>query len=330
MPHTEDIEAHIKSIYEDTEYWGIKRLHSRIFRLVRKGKFSFYEFIQASESVLQNPLVLDSSAKSEHVEDLIATLEFRLGDLIKGITISTAVIRDLLPVEEYREESGSYDPNFKFEHRHLDGTVDERLSQLSKLLTEYQTLLEVLQKVIINRGLIRAARLREMFAANVPPRYENGARIVAKAWTDSNFKAKLLSDAKSTLREMDFALNRTPKLVVVEDTDKVHNVIVCTLCSCYPYELLGNPPWWYKSDEYREPITKNPRQVLSQTFKLDIPDNIEIRVHDSTSDIRYMVLPKRPDGTEAMREEELARLVTEESLIGVGEMKKPSAAALSN
>ena len=329
MPHTEDIEAHIKSIYEDTEYWGGKRLQSRIFRLIRKGKLSFYEFIQASNEALQHPSVFDSSAKSEHVEDLIAALEFRLGDLIKGITISTTIIRDFLPVEEYREESGSYDPSFKFEHRHLEGTVDERLSQLSARLTEYQTLLEVLQRVIINRGIIREARLREMLAANVPPRYENGAHIVAKAWTDSDFKAKLLSDAKTTLREMDFALNRTPKLVVVEDTDKVHNVIVCTLCSCYPYELLGNPPWWYKSDEYREPIIKNPRQVLSQMFKLAIPDSIEIRVHDSTSDIRYMVLPKRPEGTETMKEEELSRLVTEESLIGVGEMKRPSAMALS-
>jgi nitrile hydratase subunit alpha len=102
---------------------------------------------------------------------------------------------------------------------------------------------------------------------------------------------------------------------------------VCTLCSCYPYELLGNPPWWYKSDEYREPIIKNPRQLLSQMFKLQIPENIEIRVHDSTSDIRYMVLPKRPSGTEALKEEDLSKLITEESLIGVGELKKPSAVA---
>ncbi|MBI2648557.1 MAG: nitrile hydratase subunit alpha [Thaumarchaeota archaeon] len=104
----------------------------------------------------------------------------------------------------------------------------------------------------------------------------------------------------------------------------VHNVIVCTLCSGYPYELLGNPPWWYKHDSYKEVIVKDPRKTLEEMFKLKVPQGIEVRVYDSTSDIRYMVLPRRPDGTEGMSEEELCRLVTQDSLIGVGETVRPA------
>src|SRR6059058_3366477 len=108
-------------------------------------------------------------------------------------------------------------------------------------------------------------------------------------------------------------------LVVLENTDMVRNVIVCTLCSCYPYELLGNPPWWYKHDSYKQEIVTSPKTKLKEMFKLAVPPSVEVRVYDSTSDIRYMVLPRRPDGTEGMSEEQLGRLVTQESLIGVGD-----------
>jgi nitrile hydratase len=162
-----------------------------------------------------------------------------------------------------------------------------------------------------------------MLSAPQPPRYENGATIVARAWLDPIFKANLMTDAKGTLRELGFVLNRTPKLVVLEDTESVRHVIVCTLCSCYPYELLGNPPWWYKHDSYKQAIVKEPRSTLESMFKLVVPENVEISVYDSTSDIRYMVLPKRPDGTVGMGERELAGLVTQESLIGVGPTLSP-------
>jgi len=158
-----------------------------------------------------------------------------------------------------------------------------------------------------------------MLAAPNPPQFQNGARIVAKAWLDPEFRRRLLSDAKTTLRELGFALNRTPKLVVLEDTRSVRHVIVCTLCSCYPYELLGNPPWWYKQDRYKQEIVASPRKMLEDMFRLEVPPTVEVRVHDSTSDIRYMVLPMRPDGTEGKSEEQLANLVTQESLIGVGD-----------
>jgi nitrile hydratase subunit alpha len=327
MPHTEDIEAHIKSIHEDTLYWGRKRVEARIFRMIRENKISFYEFLKASSEIPQTPS--SSKSSSEHEEEKIAALEIKLGDLIRGINIATSLVFDQLPIEEFREEYGTYDPSFKFARRELAGTIDERLGQLEQMITEYLILLEAFFKILINRGVISEKRLREMLAASNPPRFENGARIVAKAWTDADFKEKLLSDAKTTLRELDFALNRTPKLVVLENTESVHNVIVCTLCSCYPYELLGNAPWWYKNDEYKEAIVQNPRGVLHERFKFDIPESTEVRVYDSTSDIRYMVLPKRPDDTNGMGMEELSSLVTEDSLIGVGDvLKAPLSGAL--
>ena len=111
--------------------------------------------------------------------------------------------------------------------------------------------------------------------------------------------------------------------MVLEDTDTVRNVIVCTLCSCYPYELLGNPPWWYKHDSYKQKIITSPKKKLKEMFKLTVPASVEVRVYDSTSDIRYMVIPRRPEGTEGMSEKQLGRLVTQESLIGVGDPQAP-------
>ncbi|MGI0090673.1 MAG: nitrile hydratase subunit alpha, partial [Nitrososphaerales archaeon] len=324
MPHTEDVEAHIESIHEDTEYWGGKRLQSRIFRLIRKREISFYEIIQASPEALRRRSVIEPMNANQSVEEKIASLEQKLGDLIKGVTIAGSFISDMMHIEEGREESGSYDPSFKFAHMDIEGTVDERLVQLSLLLAEYETLLEALFQVLVKKGIIRESRLQEMLSAKTPPSYENGARIVAKAWLDSEFKSRLLSDAKRTLREMDFALNRTPKLVVVENTDNAHNVIVCTLCSCYPYELLGNAPWWYKGDAYRQQIIQSPRKLLEEMFEFKVAKDVELRVYDSTSDIRYMVLPMRPKDSDGLGEEELSKLVTENSLIGIGHALSPS------
>ena len=319
------MEAHIESILEDTEYWGAKRLESRVFRMIRKGKISFYEILEASDAnhlSLFNPMSQEGT-----IEDRIASLEFTLGDLIKGINIAASLTEDQMLTEESREENGTYDPSFRFEHRKLKGSVEERLSQLAKLLLEYETLLEAFLKVQVRRGVVRESRLKEMLAAKVLPRYENGARIVARAWLDPEFKARLLKDGKGTLRELDFALNRTPQLVVVENTKSVHNVIVCTLCSCYPYELLGNAPWWYKNDAYKEAIVRNPRNVLAEKFNFNVPENVEVRVYDSTSDVRYMVLPERPEGTEGFSEDALSRLVTEKSLIGVEDVSKVDSSA---
>jgi nitrile hydratase len=145
--------------------------------------------------------------------------------------------------------------------------------------------------------------------------YENGARLVARAWVDPAFKERLLSDTKAAAAELDIDASGPVEFVTVENTDKLHNVIVCTLCSCYPRAILGRPPDWYKSFAYRARVVAEPREVLLE-FGLDIPSDKLIAVHDSSADLRYLVLPERPAGTEEMDEGELATLLTRDSLIG--------------
>lgn len=174
-----------------------------------------------------------------------------------------------------------------------------------------------LQSLLIEKGLVSTAAVDEVIA-----KYEhdigpmNGARVVAKAWVDPEFKERLLADATTAIAdEFDFELG-DHHTEVVENTSDVHNVIVCTLCSCYPWFLLGLPPSWYKSPEYRSRLVREPRAVLSE-FDLDLPESVEVAVWDSTSDFRYMVLPERPDGTDDLGETELAELVTRDSMVGV-------------
>ena len=143
---------------------------------------------------------------------------------------------------------------------------------------------------------------------------ENGGKLVARAWTDPDFRARLLSDGAETIREMGFDLSPT-EFTVMENTDDVHNVIVCTLCSCYPRALLGMSPAWYKSKNYRSRVVREPRNVLGE-FGVELGDGVAVRVHDSTAELRYMVLPQRPAGTEDWSEEKLASIVTRDSLIG--------------
>ena len=142
-----------------------------------------------------------------------------------------------------------------------------------------------------------------------------GARMVARAWTDSEYKTRLLADGSAAARELGIDVGGT-RLLVVENTPSVHNMIVCTLCSCYPRMVLGLPPDWYKSKPYRSRAVREPRAVLAE-FGTDIPTDVEIRVHDSTADMRYMVLPRRPEGTEHLSEESLAKLVTRDAMVGV-------------
>ncbi len=301
------------------EYWRTKRLEPRIIRLIRKGTIAFSDLIQASEAARSR---VEKLASGLDLEDRVAALEIGLGKLIRGIEVATSIIGSRVLVEESRQEAGVYDNEAKLEHRKLGGRATDRVVQLEEMLRGNMLLLQALLVVLANKGLVTLEKMDEMLAAPNPPRFENGARIVAKAWLEPEFRRRLLNDAKTTLRELGFALNRTPKLVVLEDTSSVRNIIVCTLCSCYPYELLGNPPWWYKQDRYKQEIVTSPTKKLEEMFKLKVPPTVEVRVHDSTSDIRYMVLPKRPDGTARMSEEQLANLVTQESLIGVGDPLK--------
>jgi nitrile hydratase len=323
LVHHEDIESHVRSVEEDVEYWRTKRLEPRVFRLLRKGQITFYDIMQASGKARSEIEPLEDKG---NIEERVTALELELGKFIRSIEVATSVIGSKVLVEESRQEAGVYDEKLKLVHREVSGTIDERVSHLERMLYEDVLLVRAVLKILVEKGLISRQKLAEMLEAQSPPRFESGSKIVAKAWLDPEFKSRLLKDAKGTLRELGFALNRTPKLVVLEDTESVRNVIVCTLCSCYPYELLGNPPWWYKHDSYKEAIVRNPKRTLDEMFDLRVPPDVEVRVYDSTSDIRYMVLPRRPDGMQEMSEEELASFVTKESLIGVGETAKPEVA----
>lgn len=171
-----------------------------------------------------------------------------------------------------------------------------------------------LRELLIEAGHYTAEEEQEVIAAMQDATPENGGRIVARAWTDAAYKERLLGDGASAIRELGFELEPY-EFTVMENTDSVHNVIVCTLCSCYPRSLLGMSPAWYKSRDYRSRVVREPRSVLAE-FGVDLSDNIDVRVHDSTAELRYMILPQRPAGTDDWSEAQLAALITRDSLIG--------------
>lgn len=176
---------------------------------------------------------------------------------------------------------------------------------------------KALESVLLEKGLVRPEAIDawiETYETHVGP--HNGARVVARAWTDPDFKARLLADGTAAVDEMGLTGRQSVHLRVVENTADIHNVVVCTLCSCYPWSLLGLPPVWYKSAPYRSRIVLEPRGVLRE-FGLELGEDVEIRVWDSTAEIRYLVLPERPVGTEGMTDNHLAALVTRDSMIGV-------------
>ena len=155
----------------------------------------------------------------------------------------------------------------------------------------------------------------ETYEKKVGPR--NGARVVARAWVDAQFRKRLLEDATEAISSLGYVGRQGEHMVALENTANVHNMVVCTLCSCYPWPVLGLPPVWYKSAPYRSRVVIDPRGVLKD-FGVALPDDVEVRVWDSTAEIRYLVLPERPEGTEGWSEDELARIVTRDSMIGTG------------
>ena len=177
---------------------------------------------------------------------------------------------------------------------------------------------KALETILTQKGLIDPTALDEIIEAyetKIGPR--NGARVVATAWIDPTFKAALLSDATAVVSELGYYGRQGEHMVVVENTDEVHNIVVCTLCSCYPWPLLGIPPAWYKSDAYRARAVREPRKVLAE-FGVTLPSDKAVRVWDSTAEIRYLVLPQRPYGTDGMDEAALMSLITRDSMIGTG------------
>ncbi len=182
-------------------------------------------------------------------------------------------------------------------------------------LTYFQLMEVSLRELLVEKGVITEAQIEEAVQDMRRRTPERGARVVAHAWVDPQFKQRLLADGPGACESLGIDVPKL-RLVVVENTPGVHNAIVCTLCSCYPRMLLGIPPDWYKSRNYRSRMVREPRSVLAE-FGLNIPEEVQIRVHDSTADMRYMVLPMRPPGTEGWSEERLASIVTRNAMIGV-------------
>ena len=182
-----------------------------------------------------------------------------------------------------------------------------------------------MEALLVEKGVCSSIEIQEMVDRVEARSPADGARVVARAWVDPVYKALLLSDPEAALAQLGYGLpDTTPKLDVVENTEYVHHLVVCTLCSCYPRALLGRPPDWYKSLSYRSRAVIDPRGVVSE-FGLDLSPEVEVRVLDSTADLRYLVLPRRPEGTEGMSEGELAELVTRDSMIGITGARSPEA-----
>ena len=180
-----------------------------------------------------------------------------------------------------------------------------------------------LESLLVEKGLVDRAALDALvdtYENKIGPR--NGAKVVARAWVDPTYKTRLLADANDAMAEFGFVSRQGDRMVVVENTARVHNLIVCTLCSCYPWSVLGLPPVWYKSAAYRSRSVIDPRGVLRE-FGLELEENVEVRVWDSTAELRYLVLPERPAGTQPLSEEELAALVTRDAMVGVAKVVLP-------
>jgi len=203
----------------------------------------------------------------------------------------------------------------KHEHDHTEPPSDIELR------------VKALESLLVDKGVVDSAAVDaiiDTYEYKVGP--QNGKRVVARAWTDPEFRRWLLEDGTAAIESMGFLGTQGDQMRVLENTDEVHNLVVCTLCSCYPWPVLGLPPVWYKSAPYRSQAVVDPRGVLGQ-FGTELPEGTQLSVWDSTSEMRYLVLPQRPEGTEAWSEEELAELVTRNSMIGVEMARKPEPTA---
>ena len=180
---------------------------------------------------------------------------------------------------------------------------------------------KAMESLLVEKGLVKSETIDayvEKFESEVGP--HNGARVVVRSWVDADFRTRLLRNATEAVRELDFIGHQTTDVVAVENSQQIHNLVVCTLCSCYPWTLLGLPPPWYKSFAYRSRVVREPRSVLKE-FGVVLGDDVEIRVWDSTAEIRYLVVPERPAGTEGMSEDDLAGIVTRDSMIGADTLR---------
>jgi nitrile hydratase len=199
-----------------------------------------------------------------------------------------------------------------------DARADEKDQGHQAVPSDVALRVKALESILVEKGMIDPATIDaviETYESKVGPR--NGARVIARAWVDPDYKKRLLADGTATIAELGFGGSQGEHMVVVENTPTVHNLVVCTLCSCYPWPVLGLPPTWYKSPAYRARVVAEPRAVLEE-FGVRLPTQTRIRVWDSTSEVRYLVVPQRPAGTDDLGEAELAALVTRDSMIGTG------------
>ena len=214
--------------------------------------------------------------------------------------------------EELHDHDAPANPFLEKRHNAAETEVLEaRTRRLEDLLTS---------KGIVSKGALD--KLVELYENDIGP--INGAKVVARAWIDSDYKTRLLTDATAAIGELGFGGMQGEHMVVVENSPDVHNVVVCTLCSCYPWPVLGLPPAWYKNLAYRSRVVIEPRAVLRE-FGLELPESMEVRVWDSSAEIRYLVLPERPERTTGWSEDDLATLVTRDTMIGVATVEAPSA-----
>jgi len=199
--------------------------------------------------------------------------------------------------------------------------------EVGRTTSPYAARIRAIEALLLEKGVLTEPEVQDSIAYMEARSPANGAKLVARAWVDPDFKELLLSDGKAAASELGMDPEHPAEFVVVENTPEIHNLIVCTLCSCYPRAILGRPPDWYKSFAYRSRAVKEPRAVMRE-FGFEPPEGVEVIVHDSTADVRYMVLPMRPPDTEGTGEEELAALVTRDSLVGVNVPRSPSRTSL--
>ena len=225
--------------------------------------------------------------------------------------------------DQHRHPHAAGDPHGD-DHPH-DQDHDHDRAHGSSELSEMDLRVRALESLLVEKGYVDAKALDvliETYESRIGPR--NGARVVAKAWSDAAYRQWLLDDATAAIAELGYSGRQGEHMVALENTGRVHNIVVCTLCSCYPWSILGLPPVWYKSAPYRSRAVIDPRGVLAE-FGVALPGNVELRVWDSTAEVRYLVLPRRPAGTDGWTEEQLQQLVTRDSMIGTGLPLRPDA-----
>ena len=226
-------------------------------------------------------------------------------------------VQNRYPFTTAAEPGGQHGDEHDHEHPHAHPHAPAPSAEDDPVMAYWEQRTKALVQLLVDQGVLTADDVRRGIERIEQTTPMLGARIVARAWTDPAFKARLLRDAKAACAELGIDTSAINHLTVFENTERVHHVVTCTLCSCYPRPLLGEPPFWYKSTAYRNRVVVTPRKVLAEDFGTQVPDHVELRVIDSTADSRYLIMPRRPAGTEGWSEDDLIKLITRDSMVGV-------------